>query len=106
MLRAFDLEALPANPLEALAELSQAGVELDALMRDQVAAARHAGATWAQIGEQLGMSRQAAWEYYTRDVRQVLGGASSDGEALSEDEALELAVEEVTEARRRRRRTS
>lgn len=106
MLRVFDLEALPADPLEALTELSQAGVELDALLRDQVAAARRTGASWAQIGERLGMSRQAAWEYYTRDVRQVLGGASGDGDALGEEEALELAVQEVSDVRRRRRRTS
>ncbi len=28
--------------------------------------ARHAGATWTQIGDMLGMSKQAAWERYTR----------------------------------------
>lgn len=28
--------------------------------------ARQAGASWEQIGEALGMSRQSAWEYLTR----------------------------------------
>ncbi len=98
-----DTELLPVDPLDALAELSQAGVELEVLLRDQVAAARRGGASWAQIGERLGMSRQSAWEYYTRDVRQILGGASGEGEELSEEDALRLATEEVSEIRRRRR---
>ncbi len=55
-------------------------MELDGLRWNQIAAARDAGASWATIGEALGVSRQSAWEYFTRRV--------------GEDEALELAVEE------------
>ncbi len=104
MTRVVAVEELSTDPLVALEELSRAGVELEALRRDQVAAARQAGASWAQIGERLGMSRQAAWEYYTLDVREVLGGASGEGDALGEEEALRLTTEEVSEVRRRRRK--
>ena len=53
-------DSLPVDPLEALRELSRADVELEALRRERVAAARRQGATWDQIGESLGMSRQSA----------------------------------------------
>ena len=62
-------------------------MELEALRRERVAAARRRGATWDQIGESLGMSRQSAWEYYTRDTRGVLG-ESATGSDLDEDEAM------------------
>ena len=101
----IDIDVLPQDPLDALGELSRAGSELEALVRDRVAAARRQGATWEEIGERLGMTRQAAWEYYTRDVRRILDEAAADGEDLTEEEALHLATEEVAEIRRRRRRT-
>lgn len=101
----FDVDVLPQDPLEALSELSRAGSELEALLRDRVAAARRQGATWEEIGDRLGMTRQAAWEYYTRDVRRILDEGAADGEDLSEEEALQLATEEVSEIRRRRRRS-
>lgn len=100
----IDIDVLPSDPLEALAELSRAGSELEALLRERVAAARRQGATWEEIGARLGMSRQAAWEYYTRDVRRILAKSVESGE-LAEDDALRLATEEVAEVRRRRRRT-
>jgi len=101
----FDVDVLPQDPLEALSELSRAGSELEALLRDRVAAARRQGATWEEIGDRLGMTRQAAWEYYTRDVRRILDKAAADGDDLTEEEALQLATEEVSEIRRRRRRS-
>jgi len=104
-MKVIDVDVLPRDPLEALAELSRAGSELEALLRDRVAAARRQGATWEEIGERLGMSRQAAWEYYTRDVRRILEKAAADVEELTEEDALRVAVDEVTEIRRRRRRT-
>jgi len=104
-MKVIDLDVLPSDPLEALAFLSQAGSELEALLRQQVAAARKQGASWEEIGKRLGMSRQAAWEYYNRDVRQILDEAAKGG-GLSEDEALRLAVDEVSEVRRHRRRAS
>ena len=85
-------ESLPTDPLEALKELSRVDVELEALRRERVEAARRQGATWDQIGESLGMSRQSAWEYYTRDTRRVLD-ESAAGSDLDEDEAMRVATE-------------
>ncbi|MEX2279751.1 MAG: hypothetical protein WEA76_06645, partial [Acidimicrobiia bacterium] len=93
---------LPADPLEALRELSRADVELEALRRERVVTARSQGATWDQIGESLGTSRQSAWEYYTRETIRVLDKSVADSD-LDEDEAMRIATEEVSRVRRRRR---
>ncbi len=51
------------------------------------------------------MSRQSAWEYYTRETRRVLD-ESAAGSDLDEDEAMRVATEEVSRVRRRRRISS
>ncbi len=104
-MRVIDATSLPREPLEALRELARAGEEIEELRRQQVAAARRRGASWEQIGESLGMSRQSAWEYYTRDARAALED-SAGGAELSEDDAMQVATEEVSQVRRRRRRAS
>jgi hypothetical protein len=104
-MKVIDVDSLPADPLEALRELSRADVELEALRRERVEAARRQGATWDQIGESLGMSRQSAWEYYTREARRVLD-ESAAGSDLDEDEAMRVTTEEVSRVRRRRRISS
>ena len=102
VMRVIDVDSLPADPLEALRELSRADVELEALRRERVEEARSQGATWDQIGESLGMSRQSVWEYYTRGARRVLD-ESVARTGLDEDEAMRVATEEVSRVRRRRR---
>jgi hypothetical protein len=104
-MKVIDVESLPTDPLEALRELSRADVELEEVRRERVEAARRQGATWDQIGESLGMSRQSAWEYYTRETRRVLD-ESAAGSDLDEDEAMRVATEEVSRVRRRRRTSS
>jgi hypothetical protein len=101
-MKVIDVDSLPADPLEALRELSRADVELEALRRERVETARRQGATWDQIGDSLEMSRQSAWEYYTREPRRVLG-ESVAGADLDEEEAMRIAAEEVGRLRRRRR---
>ena len=104
-MKVIDVKSLPTDPLEALKELSRADVELEALRRERVEAARRQGATWDQIGESLGMSRQSAWEYYTREARRVLDEIAA-GSDLDEEEAMRVATEEVSRARRLRRISS
>ncbi|MDH4116759.1 MAG: hypothetical protein OEX04_02195 [Acidimicrobiia bacterium] len=104
-MKVIAVESLPADPLEALRELSRADVELEELRRERVEAARRQGATWDQIGESLGMSRQSAWEYYTRETRRLLE-ESAAGSDLDDDEAMRVATEEVSRVRRRRRTSS
>lgn len=94
---------LPIEPLEALRQVARSEVELDELRWNQIAAARDAGASWAAIGEALGVSRQSAWEYFTRRVSKQIDQNVAESD-LSEDEAMELAVEESRAARQRRRR--
>ena len=98
-MRVIDLDSLPADPLDALRELSRVDLELEALRRQRVQTARRRGATWEQIGESLGMSRQSAWEYYTREPRQVLEETAT-GSDLNEDEAMQVATDEVSRVRR------
>ena len=95
-------DSLPAEPLDALREVSRSEVELDDLRWDQIAAARDAGASWAAIGEALGISRQSAWEYFTRRASTGIAANTAENSDLSEDEAIDLAVEEVRAVRRGR----
>ena len=81
-------------------------IEIESLRRDRVEAARQAGASWEQIGDALGMSRQSAWEYYSRDARQALEQTVSANADLAEEEALRIATDEVSTMRRRRRRSN
>ncbi len=103
-MKVIDTDALPADPIEALRELSRVDNELDGLRRDRVESARRAGVSWERIGEALGMSRQSAWEYYTRDARQALEQTVSANSHLEEAEALRIATDEVSTMRLRRRR--
>ncbi len=96
-------DKLPADPLEALRALARTAAELDELRRQQVAAARAAGATWEQVGEALGMSRQSAWESYAARTRDEIAANAAGNTELSEDDAMDLAIEEVRAVRRRRR---
>ncbi len=95
-------DSLPVEPLDVLREVARSEAQLDELRWKQIAAARDAGASWAAIGESLGVSRQSAWEYFTRRVTTELA-ANVENSDLSEDEAMAIAVEEVRTVRRSRR---
>ena len=95
--------ALPSDPLDALRELTEGEAELDRLRRASVRAARAAGATWDQVGEALGMTRQSAWEYFSRETRAAIERNAQRNEDLDERDALQLAVDEVRAVRRARR---
>ena len=51
--------------LDAIADYAVILDEAEQELRTAVAAARAAGASWADIGGRLGVSRQAAWERFT-----------------------------------------
>jgi hypothetical protein len=97
-------DALPADPLDALRELTRSEAELDDIRHQQVAAARDAGASWDQIGDALGVSRQSAWEYFAKRASEHLIAMTATNTDLSEEDAMSLAVEELKAVRRRRRR--
>ncbi len=74
--------ALPDEPLEALRFLAASESELDRIRRAQVGAARAAGASWQQIGDALGISRQSAWEAFTETARNVISSNAAANESL------------------------
>lgn len=96
-------DEMPADPLDALRALARTEAELDQLRRQQVAAAREAGATWEQVGEALGVSRQSAWEYYSARAGAELASNAAANTDLSDEDAMDIAVDEVRAVRRRRR---
>ena len=105
LMSVVSVDALPADPLAALRELTRGEAELEAVRRAKVEAARDAGASWEQVGEALGVSRQSAWEYYSSAIRLKLASNVEANADLSEADAMDLAVEEVRAVRRRRRRS-
>ena len=91
---------LPKDPLAALRVLTESEHELERIRREQVIAARTAGASWQQIGDALGVSRQSAWEAFSAATRDALAVNVHANSALAEQDALDLAVEEVRAVRR------
>jgi uncharacterized protein DUF3887 len=57
-----------ASPLKTVAQALDAVREVEARLRDAVDAARDAGHTWAEIGDVLGTSRQAAFQRFGRPI--------------------------------------
>lgn len=53
-----------AETLDALHKIDTKLEALDADRDAVITAARRAGATWTQIGEALGTTKQSAWERY------------------------------------------
>lgn len=66
----------PQRPLEHLERLRHARESLDAATSLMVDAARTEGASWAQVGRALGITRQAARQADRR--RQVLAAARAE----------------------------
>ena len=97
------VESLPKDPLAALRVLADSEHELDRIRREQVLAARAAGASWQQVGDALGISRQSAWESFTADAKQALASNVDLNASLTDSDAMDMAVDEVRAVRRRRR---
>jgi hypothetical protein len=56
-----DVEAV----LENLPRIARAGVQLEASLTGWVRRGRELGATWARVGDALGMTRQSAWTRFS-----------------------------------------
>lgn len=92
------------DPLDQLRGLHAVIRQLDHWQRDAIARARDHGATWAEIGGALGVSKQAAWQLYNEDIREILDRAHerSRRDGLTEEDALRIADEEREAIRRER----
>jgi hypothetical protein len=83
-----------ASPLDAIAFIQGAAGEIGEGMQAAVERARQAGQTWAEVGQVLGISRQAAFQRFGRPADPVTGqpmaasmlpGAAERGAALLAD---------------------
>jgi hypothetical protein len=63
-IRPWDAEAGLDAVLASLPRVAQAGNQAEYTLSQYVRKARQLGATWATIGQSLGMTRQSAWERF------------------------------------------
>lgn len=61
------------------------------------------GKSWAEIGDALGVSRQAAWQLYNQELNRAVALVRKLS-GMSESDTLALASEELSSVRSRRRR--
>jgi uncharacterized membrane protein len=93
----------PDDPIERLRALRVADQEVANWLSDAVGQARQAGRPWAEIGDALGVSRQAAWQLYNSGLRSAIAKARAEA-GLSQEEAQAVAEKELHAVRSRRRR--
>ncbi len=95
----------PQQPptLEALRALHARERDLAQTKHDLIARARQERHSWSEIGAALGISKQAAWQAYNEAITEILDQAAARS-GLGEDEAMQLAREELAALRRERRK--
>ena len=64
-LAAWDNAVTVDEALASLPRIAAAGAQVERHLAGWVLRARALGATWARIGEALGMTRQSAWERFS-----------------------------------------
>jgi hypothetical protein len=60
----WEVETTLEQALEHLPRVAAAGAQVEANLAGWVGRARTLGATWTQVGEALGVTRQSAWERF------------------------------------------
>src|SRR5712691_12903606 len=60
-----------AEVLGRLPRIASVADQVEGGLQRWVSEARRRGSSWASIGESLGMSRQSAWERFSRDGREA-----------------------------------
>lgn len=97
ILSGLDDDAEVQDHLAIVRRTATAAAEVDALMRQSVSAARAAGHSWATLGAELGMTRQAAQQRFG-DRKGVAGDVADTGEerwigpVTAFDEMAELEI--------------
>jgi hypothetical protein len=92
-----------ADALDALREIEFGMRSLEVKRVRLIGAAQQLGASWDDIGSALGISRQAAWEKYRDQARELLA-VTADRAQVPEEAILQSAAEVLKEVRARRRR--
>ena len=88
-----EVELGSSDPLDQLRGLRAADRQLDVWQRQTITRAREQGASWAQIGDALAVTKQAAWALYNEDVRDTLD-AVRHRSGLTDEQAQQLADQE------------
>ena len=89
----FEIELGSSDPLDQLRGLRAADRQLDVWQRQTITRAREQGSSWSQIGDALGVTKQAAWALYNEGVREALD-AVRERSGLTDEQAQRLADEE------------
>jgi hypothetical protein len=55
-----------SRPIESISKLCRESFRIEKALVEQVLAARATGHTWTEIGDALGVSKQAAWRRFVR----------------------------------------
>ena len=71
-----EIELGSSDPLDQLRGLRAANRQLAVWQRQTITRAREQGASWTQIGDALGVTKQAAWAPYNQDVGDALDAAA------------------------------
>ncbi len=95
-----EVELGSTEPLGQLRGLRAVDRQLDVWQREAIARARQRGASWSDIGEALGVTKQAAWQLYNDDIREMLADVRPRS-GLSDEEVQQLADEERASRPRR-----
>lgn len=90
-----------AQALGALRDSAVLQTEISCL-EPEIRSAASAGASWRQIVEAIGIERTQAWEQLCQDVCSAVARNALSSGALSEAEAMEIAVAEVKAVRAER----
>ena len=90
-----------APALDALRDSAVLQTEISCL-GPEIRRAASAGASWHQIVEAIDIDRTDAWEQLRQDVGSAIEQAARSSGALSEAEAMEIAVAEVKVVRAKR----
>lgn len=64
-------QAIERDPLDIIRFITRVPKDLEIALRHAVKVARDQGHTWQEIGDAIGLTRQAAWERYATDITDV-----------------------------------
>jgi Protein of unknown function (DUF3887) len=87
------------DPLELVRAAHEVQDRAEALMAAAVQQAREAGRTWQEIGEVLGVSRQAVFQRYGKPIDPRTGGVMKTSALPEADELARTVIDDLAHAR-------